>query len=68
MTKEKVDALVNTLGDPKIEGPLFKAILKAGGDLIKNDLLKKGKYNLELENLVGKTSGYRLLANFVIHA
>ena len=69
MTKEKVGAIVNTLGDdPKIEGPLFKAILKAGGDSIRNELIQANKYILNLENLVGKTSGHKLLANFVIHA
>jgi hypothetical protein len=44
----------------KTDGPLFKAILKAGGESIKNELIKYGKYNLEFENLVGKTSGYKL--------
>ena len=61
MTKEKVGAIVNTLGsDLKTDGPLFKAILKAGGYSIKYDLIKHGKYNLEFENLVGKTGGYEL--------
>ena len=48
LTQEKVDAIVNTLGEyPKMRGPLYESILRVGGSRISNDLEDfRGNYKL----------------------